>query len=216
MGLDVLKSFSSVFSRIIDFRSRFTATHSSGVAAVALELTAISGFSSRECRMMEIAGYLHDLGKLAIPAEILEKNSALTYEEFNEMRKHPYYTYTILKKIKGFEHIASWAAYHHEKLNGEGYPFHLKGADFSKFARIIAVADIFTAITEDRPYRAGMDSIRALKILRGMVAEGAIDKSIVDLLEENFSRINDTRVTAQEKALLEYSALSLISENMSA
>jgi len=216
MGLDVLEGFASVFSRIIDFRSRFTATHSKGVAAVALELTTILGFSSRECRMMEIAGYLHDLGKLAIPTEILEKDSALTYEEFNEMRKHSYYTYTILRKIKGLEQISSWAAYHHEKLNGEGYPFHIKGDDFSKFARIIAVADIFTAITEDRPYRTGMDSINALKLLRGMVVDGAIDESIVDLLDENFSRINDMRKIAQDKALIEYSAISMISDTMSA
>ena len=216
MNLDVLKSFSKVFSRIIDFRSRFTATHSSGVAAVALELTTISGFSARECRMMEIAGYLHDLGKLTIPTEILEKNSALTCEEFNEMRKHSYYTYIILNRIKGFEQISSWAAYHHEKLNGDGYPFHVKGDDFSKFARIIAVADIFTAITEDRPYRTGMDSINALNILRGLVEEGAVDKSIVGLVEGHFSRINEVRRIAQEKALNEYSALSSINDSIGA
>jgi len=216
MDLDVLKKFARVFSRIIDFRSRFTATHSSGVAAVALELATISGFSARECRMMEIAGYLHDLGKLAIPTEILEKNGALTYEEFNEMRKHSYYTYVILNRIKGFEQISSWAAYHHEKLNGEGYPFHVRGDDFSKLARIIAVADIVTAITEDRPYRPGMDSKNAIKILREMVEEGAIDKLIVDLVEENFPRINEVRKTAQEKAFQEYNAVSSINTTMTA
>ena len=216
MGLDVLRSFARVFAHVIDFRSRFTATHSSGVAAVALELTTISGFSSRECRMMEIAGYLHDLGKLAIPSEILEKKCALTYEEFNEMRKHSYYTYVILKRIKGLEHISAWAAYHHEKLNGEGYPFHVNGEDFSKLARIIAVADIVTAITEDRPYRPGMDSIEAIRILRCMVEDGEIDESIVDLVEENFSRINEVRKAAQAKAFREYSDLSSISNTMSA
>ena len=216
MNLDVLKSFATVFSRIIDFRSRFTATHSSGVAAVALELATISGFSVRECRMIEIAGYLHDLGKLTIPTEILEKNSALTYEEFNEMRKHSYYTYIILSKIKGFEQISTWAAYHHEKLNGDGYPFHVEGDDFSKLARIIAVSDIVTAITEDRPYRPGMDSLKAIGILRGMVEEGAIDKFIVDLVEEDFSRINTVRKAAQEKAFNEYSALSSINDAMCA
>ena len=208
MDLDVLRSFAIVFSRIIDFRSRFTVTHSSGVAAVALEMTTISGFSSRECRLMEIAGYMHDLGKLVIPSEILEKNGALTGEEFNEMRKHSYYTYIVLERIEGLEQIALWAAYHHEKLNGNGYPFHVKGEDFSKFARIIAVADIVTAITEDRPYRLGMDSKNAIKILRDMVDEGAIDKTIVDLVEENFPRINAARIKAQVKAQNEYSALA--------
>ena len=213
MGIDVLRSFAIVFSRIIDFRSRFTATHSSGVAAVALELTTIAGFSMRECRMMEIAGFLHDLGKLVIPTDILEKNGALTYEEFNEMRKHSYYSYVILTRVRGLEHISSWAAYHHEKLNGKGYPFHVEGDDFSKFARIIAVADIVTAISEDRPYRRGMDSLEAIKILRGMVDEGAIDKSIVDLVEDNFPRINEVRIRAQENAYLEYSAINTLSSS---
>jgi len=216
MSLDVIKNFARVFSSIIDFRCKFTATHSSGVAAVALELATISGFSARESKMMEIAGYLHDLGKLTIPTEILEKNSALTYEEFNEMRKHSYYTYIILNKIKGMEQISTWAAYHHEKLNGDGYPFHVKGDDFSKLARIIAVADIVTAITEDRPYRPGMDSINAISILKDLVEESAIDRSIVDIVEKNFSRINDVRKTAQEKAFHQYNALREINDAMSA
>ena len=211
MNIDVLRSFAMVFSRIIDFRSRFTATHSRGVAAVALELTTIAGFSMRECRMMEIAGFLHDLGKMAIPTDILEKNGALTYEEFNEMRKHSYYSYILLNRVRGLEHISSWAAYHHEKLNGQGYPFHVEGDDFSKFARIIAVADIVTAISEDRPYRQGMDSTEAVKILRDMVDEGAIDKSIVDLVIENFPRINEARIKAQENAYQEYSDLNNLS-----
>jgi len=211
MNIDVLRSFAMVFSRIIDFRSRFTATHSRGVAAVALELTTIAGFSMRECRMMEVAGFLHDLGKMAIPTDILEKNGALTYEEFNEMRKHSYYSYILLNRVRGLEHISSWAAYHHEKLNGQGYPFHVEGDDFSKFARIIAVADIVTAISEDRPYRQGMDSTEAVKILRDMVDEGAIDKSIVDLVIENFPRINEARIKAQENAYQEYNDLNNLS-----
>ena len=216
MSLDVLRSFAKVFSRIIDFRSRYTATHSSSVAAVALELATISGFSSRECKMMEIAGYLHDLGKLAIPNEILEKKHSLTCSEFNEMRKHPYYTHLILNSIKGFEQIAVWAAYHHEKLNGNGYPFHVKSEDISKLSRIMAVADIVTAIMEDRPYRPGLDCTKAVKILRDMVEDGAIDVSVVNLVEENFSRINGVREAAQGKALLEYSAMNSISDVMSA
>ncbi|MCL2812124.1 MAG: HD domain-containing protein [Clostridia bacterium] len=206
MDLEALRRFAKVVAHIIDFRSRFTSTHSSGVAAVALELTIISGFSERECKMMEIAGFLHDLGKLAIPNEILEKNSALTHEEFNEMRKHTYYTYIVLKRIKGLEHISTWAAYHHEKLDGTGYPFHVKGEDFSKLARIMAVADIVTAITEDRPYRLGMSSEEAIKVLTNMVKSGAIDQGIVELVKENFSCINDVRIKAQQDAQHEYIA----------
>ena len=206
IDLETLRKFAKTVSHIIDYRSTFTSTHSSGVAAVALELTGIHGFSERECKMMEIAGYLHDLGKLAVSNDILEKNGALSYEEVNEMRKHTYYTYVALNKIKGLEHISTWAAYHHEKLNGNGYPFHIKGEDLSKLARIMAVADIFTAITEDRPYRLGMSSEETLRTLTNMVKSGAIDGGIVEIVRDNFSRINDVRINAQQDALLEYTA----------
>ena len=208
IDLDTLMSFAKVVSKIIDYRSRFTSAHSSGVAAVALELTTIHGFSERECKMMEIAGFLHDLGKLAISNEILEKNDALTHEEFNEMRKHTYFTYIVLNKIKGLERISTWAAYHHEKLNGNGYPFHVKGEDFSKLARIMAVADIVTAITEDRPYRKGMEKDEAMRVLDRMVEDNSIDKGVVDIVRENFSRINDLRMKAQQDAMEEYIAFS--------
>jgi len=204
IDLDMLRKFAKTVAHIIDYRSRFTSTHSSGVAAVALELTRIHGFSERECKMMEIAGYLHDLGKLAVSNDILEKNGALSFEEVNEMRKHTYYTFVALNKIKGLEHISTWAAYHHEKLNGNGYPFHIKGEDFTKLARIMAVADIFTAITEDRPYRLGMKSEEALKTLTNMVESGAIDAGIVEVVRDNFSCINDLRIKAQKDALQEY------------
>jgi len=201
-----LRSFAKLVANLIDYRSRFTSTHSSGVAAVAMELTRLSGFSDRECQMMEIAGFLHDLGKLAVSNEILEKSGALSDEEIHEMRKHTYYTYIILNKIKGLEHISSWAAYHHEKLNGNGYPFHIKGEDFSKLARIMAVADIFTAITEDRPYRVGMSEDEALRVIQNMAKNGSIDSMIAKLAEDNFSHINDIRAKAQQAALEEFSS----------
>ncbi|MCL2201301.1 MAG: HD domain-containing protein [Oscillospiraceae bacterium] len=203
--LDTLKGFAKVVANFIDCRSRFTSTHSSGVAAVAEVLTRLSGFSERECRLMEIAGFLHDLGKLAVSNDILEKNAALNDEELNEMRKHTYYTRVILGRIRGLENIADWAAFHHEKLNGNGYPFHVKGDDIPKLARIMAVADIFTAITEDRPYREGMNAESALKVLDNMVANGSIDQQIVALVRENFPLVNDVRIAAQRNALEEFS-----------
>jgi len=204
LDLDTLRDFAKLIAQIIDFRSRFTSTHSAGVAAVASELTAICEFSERECRLMEIAGFLHDLGKLAIPDDVLEKNGAFNHQEFNTMRKHTYYTYVVLSKIKGFEQAAMWAAYHHERLDGNGYPFHIKGKDFSKLARIMSVADIVTAITEDRPYRLGMSSEKAIKILYDMVDNGGIDKGVVEIVKDNFDRINNVRIAAQQTAAREY------------
>ena len=203
-GLDTFLKFAKLIAQIIDFRSRFTATHSSGVAIVARELTVISGFSERECIMMEIAGLLHDLGKLSVPDDILEKNGGLDSHEINIVRKHTYYTYNVLSKISGLEDIAILASYHHERQDGKGYPFHVKGRDFPKLARIMAVADVFSAITEDRPYRAGMDREKAVEIMSGMAETGGIDKHITELANKNFIRINFVRANAQREAKNEY------------
>ena len=206
VDMETLRSFAKLTAQIIDFRSRFTATHSSGVAAVAKSLTDISGYSEKVCEMMEIAGFFHDVGKLAVSNNILEKNGKLNSMEYNSIRKHTYYTYFILSKIKGFEHIASWAAYHHEREDGKGYPFHVKGEEFSPLARIMAVADIVTALTEDRPYRLGMNREKSTKILNNMADNGGVDKNIIKLVNKNFFQINDVRMQAQQDAKREYEA----------
>jgi HD-GYP domain-containing protein (c-di-GMP phosphodiesterase class II) len=208
--LETLRDFAQIVAHIIDFRSKFTATHSTGVAAVARELAVISGFSPRECKLMEITGLLHDLGKLAVPNDILEKPDALSNAEFSIIRKHTYYTYAVLSKVSSLEDIAAWAAFHHERPDGTGYPFHVKDEDFPRLARMMAVADIFTALTEDRPYRAAMDREKAVKILYNTDNSGCVDKSIVELADRNFSRINDARIKAQQEAQQEYNALSCV------
>ena len=197
IDIQTLRGFAKVVANIIDFRSKFTATHSSGVSAVAFELTGLAGFSERDCKLMEIAGFLHDLGKLAVPNEILEKNGPLTDLEFNIIRKHTYYTFEILNRVNGFEKIATMAAYHHEKPDGSGYPFHVKGEEFSVLSRIMAVSDIVTALTEDRPYRMGMDRQKVEKVLHSMTKSGALDNGIAELAISNFSIINDVRMEIQ-------------------
>ncbi|MCL1836229.1 MAG: HD domain-containing protein [Treponema sp.] len=205
---ETLRCFAKIVAQIIDFRSRFTATHSCGVAAVVRELTAAAGFSERECKLMEIAGFLHDLGKLSVSNEILEKNGALSMEDFNAIRKHTYYTYSVLNKVSGMEDIAAWAAHHHEKQDGSGYPFHTKGEDISRLERIMTVADILTALAEDRPYRAGMDREKVMEILFTLANQGEIDRGIVEIAERNFPKINEARIKAQEDAWNEYEAFN--------
>ena len=126
----------------------------------------LMGFSAWECQLIRVAGNLHDLGKLAVPAEILEKSGQLTDAEYNLIKGHSFYTYHILEAIDELEIITAWAAFHHERLDGSGYPFQISGDQLSLPARIVAVADVFTAITEDRPYRVGMDPDQALSVLR--------------------------------------------------
>ena len=187
-------------SRIIDYRSPFTAMHSAGVAASARELAMLAGFAEEDVVQMEIAGNLHDIGKLAVPRRILEKPGRLTDAEFNIVKEHPYYTALVLLDAKGFEKIGNWASHHHEKINGRGYPFHCKGDEIGLGERIMAVADIFSAITEERPYRKGMTRDEAAKVLLGDAQAGAICSNVVELLLDNYERIDAARDDASRSA----------------
>ncbi len=204
LEIDDIMSLSYVFSQIIDFRSQFTARHSAGVAKTAEQLAKLIGFSPYECKMMLIAGYLHDLGKIAINNDILEKNGKLDDAEFNEIRMHTYYTYRLLERIPQFSEINKWASYHHERLDGTGYPFHIKGDNLPLGSRVMAVADVFTAIKEDRPYRIGMRDEEAIRLLQRMAENHALDEKIVYILIENFESINEIRGQFQEAAANRY------------
>jgi HD-GYP domain-containing protein (c-di-GMP phosphodiesterase class II) len=208
LDTDGILGLSRMFARIIDFRSRFTATHSSGVAASAEALARLSGRPDAECVQMRIAGLLHDLGKLAVPAELLEKPAGLTVEERALIRCHTYFTRRALENIRSFEAITAWASNHHERIDGTGYPYHVGGKILSLGSRIMAVSDVFTALTEDRPYRAGMDRPSTQKVLGDMVSQSALDPDIMDILMHNFDELNVVRADAQAEAVSEYKEIS--------
>ena len=205
LDTEELLDFSKLISRLIDFKSEFTATHSSGVAATATTLAKWVGFSEAEGKLMETAAYLHDLGKLAIPSEIIEKPAKLTDEEWSIMRSHVYYTYQILEPIDIFGLVNSWSALHQERVNGTGYPFGYKGEELPLGSRIMAVADVFTALTEDRPYRKGMDKERTMTVLQSMVDDVELDERLVNVALENFEELNQVRDFAQQEAIGQYS-----------
>lgn len=205
LDINEIVDLTNVFSQIIDFQSRFTVTHSASVAASAQKIAKLSGFTKEEHLLIKIGGFLHDLGKLAVPKEILEAPRKLTSDEFNVIRSHPYFTYRILDKIPAFKKINQWASYHHEKINGKGYPFHLTGNEMDLGSKIMGVADVFTAITEDRPYRKGMSEKESLKILNNMAKANILNPATVDVMEQHFNEINEVRHIAQEKAAKQYS-----------
>ncbi len=196
LGLPALEQLGIVFGKIIDYRSAYTATHSSGVAATAEALALRIGLPFKERKLLRVAGYLHDIGKLAIAPEIIEKQGKLTSDEMLLVRQHPYYTYRILSMVPGLETVTTWASLHHERLDGNGYPFRPKEIPLG--ARIIAIADIFTAITENRPYRQGMNRKQALDILHRLVIERAIDGDIVAALEKDFDELHVIRSQSQQ------------------
>ncbi len=189
IGFSDISLISELFRNMIDFCSRFTSTHSSGVAASASMLSRIFGLTETEIELMGVAGNLHDIGKLAIPNSILDKPGKLTKDEMAVMKSHTYYTYAVISTIGGLQQIAEWAAYHHEKLDGSGYPFHCTAGELNTGVRIMMVADIFTALTEDRPYRKGMSRDDVVQILKRLSDRRLLDTRIVNLLFENYEEI---------------------------
>ncbi|MCL6609983.1 MAG: HD domain-containing protein [Peptococcaceae bacterium] len=184
-GEDILMDISLLFSRVIDHKSRFTHKHSRLVAAVAGMLARLSGFSGADRVKMVVAGLLHDLGKLSVPEEIIEKPGKLTPGEFRVMKRHTYFTHRILEGISGFSEINRWASFHHERLDGSGYPFRLAEDSIPTGSRIMAVSDVFSALAEDRPYRKGLPRESILEILETM-SGSALDPEVVGLMTENF------------------------------
>lgn len=174
-----LKQLATIFSRIVDAKSPFTAQHSLGVARLARFLAERLGIAADNCDKIEIAGLLHDIGKLRVADEILDKPGRLDERERALMNAHSFETFQILRLIPGFEEIARWAAYHHEQPDGDGYPFHLPGETLALEARILRVADIFQAMVQDRPYRAGLSGDAVSEFMQGLCARGDVDAKIV-------------------------------------
>jgi len=199
-----LMDASQAFSQIIDFRSRFTATHTRGVAETAVCLAEKAGFNAADLDKMRLAGNLHDLGKLAVPSEIINKPGPLDERERGIMRRHPELGHAILSSVPGLEQITDWASQHHEQPGGQGYPNGLSGRELSLGSRILTVADVFTALREDRPYRAGMGSAETLRILDDMAVHGALDPLAASLVHAHHAELNERRLAAQTLAAAEF------------
>lgn len=208
LNIEQITEYSRFLSRIVDFRSPLNANHSSGVAASAAMLAHLVGFSNFECSMMLIAGYLHDVGKLAVPVDILEKEGSLNEAERSIINSHPYFTYHILANIKEFETINTWASFHHERLDGKGYPFKIKENNLPLGSQIMAVADIYTALNEERTYRKAMSHQDSIKIMNDLVKNKAINGDLLALLDKNFAEINKQRQLAQQVSAEEYSSIN--------
>lgn len=186
--LQDLKQFAYLIARIVDAKSHFTAQHSLGVARLARFLAQLCGMAGEHLEKLEIAALMHDIGKLQVPDEILEKPGPYSPFERAVMKKHSFATYQILRRVEGFEELAMWAALHHESLNGDGYPFHLKALEIPLEARIIRVADVFQALAQRRPYRAPMPVSEILAWLRKMQADNEVDGVIVDLVAQHHEK----------------------------
>ena len=185
MSLQKILSLSTFLSRIIDAKSTFTQVHSERVAVIARLLAEAMGLSDLDQTKIQIAGLLHDIGKLQLPDHILHKPGALTGLEFASVKRHTLDTRLVLDALFPGSPICTWAAQHHEKLNGSGYPFGLKADAIDLPTRILTISDIFQALTQERPYRGRFSPDQVLKTMGKMVEDNEIDGEVFSILKND-------------------------------
>ncbi|WP_114784141.1 HD-GYP domain-containing protein [Vibrio tetraodonis] len=182
MGLEDSISVAELFAEIVDTKSPFTSQHSRKVANLSAFLGKKLGFSAKAQRMLYLAGLVHDIGKLKTPSVVLHKPTDLTKEEYACIKRHATDTRHALMNIFQSSQIVDWAANHHERLDGTGYPLGKTAKDIDLPSRIIAVADVFQALTQSRPYRDGLKMSEAMPIIRALVEAGKLDKVVFECL----------------------------------
>ena len=189
--LDVVEALSWVFAEVVDRRSPYTQRHCRMVGDCSYTVAKNLGLSDSVCRELRVAGLLHDLGKLGVSEDILNKEGPLDDEELYMIKRHPYLTYHLLSDIPGFDRIKEWASFHHERPDGQGYPFRMDSSELSLESRIVAVCDVFSALYENRPYRPGLSPEEVKRILVEMAQEGALDREVVDVAVEVLWEVTD-------------------------
>lgn len=176
---------------------KYTYEHSLRVAKLSLIMGEQLHFNTDECNQIYLAGLLHDIGKIEIPIDIINKSGELSKEEYRIIKEHPMKGYNIMKKYNIDASVLNGILSHHERLNGEGYPFNLKGPDISLQARILGVVDSFDAMTSERTYNEKMTYDESLRILLNNTE--LYDEKIVNLLSDCYERGNKLcqRITMQ-------------------
>jgi putative nucleotidyltransferase with HDIG domain len=201
-------SFASALVATLDARDRYTAGHSAAVAAYARDIAERMGLSAADQQLAHLCGLVHDIGKVGLPAGLLEKPGPLSLQERRVMEEHPVIGQRILEKVENYEAIATIVRHHHERVDGHGYPDGLVATKIPMISRILAVADAYDAMTSDRPYRDAMPAqVARLRLARAV--ESQFDTAVVAAFEailtaapEEYRRDGLTNTaTTRERAL---------------
>jgi putative nucleotidyltransferase with HDIG domain len=175
-------SFARALVSALDARDGYTAGHSAAVAVYARDIAARLGLGPEAQQLAHLCGLLHDIGKVGLPAGILEKTGSLSLDERRKMEEHSIIGERILSNLENYDEVAAIVRHHHERMDGCGYPDGVKGGDIPLISRIIAVADAYNAMTSGRPYRDAMASrVARLRLAQGV--DGQFDTTIVAAFE---------------------------------
>jgi putative nucleotidyltransferase with HDIG domain len=175
-------SFAIALVATLDARDRYTAGHSAAVAIYARDIAKRMSLSEKEQELVHLCGLVHDVGKIGLPAGLLEKPGALSLDERRQMEQHPVIGERILRNVDDYAEIAAIVRHHHERVDGNGYPDRLENEEIPLLARIIAVADAYNAMTSDRPYRDAMPS-RVARLRLAQAVDSQFDTAVVAAFE---------------------------------
>ncbi len=186
VGLQTSQTALFVLARAVEAKSPYTKGHSDRVTAYALALADVAGVTEAERDVLRRGGVLHDIGKISIPDAILNKPGPLTPEERAVIQEHPAQGVKIIEPLESLRELVPLIRWHHERLDGRGYPDGLKGDAIPRLVRILSVADVYDALQSERPYRAALAHGRCLDILRADAAGGGLDADLVELFCQSF------------------------------
>ncbi len=185
IGLDETIDIAELFAKVVDAKSTFTFQHSLKVAQLSKYLAKQLAYSPKMQKMLYLAGLVHDIGKLCTPDVVLHKPGKLTAEEYTCIKRHATDTRFILQGIITSPLINEWASNHHERLDGSGYPLGKIAQELDRPSRIVALSDVFQALTQSRPYREDITLQQALQIVGEMVDANQLDREIFDCLTQH-------------------------------
>jgi putative two-component system response regulator len=179
----LVKDLFNVMGDMLGSRDTYSLEHSLRVAAISRRIGLLQGLSSEELEVIEMGALVHDIGKIAIPDNILLKPGRFNKTDRKLMQMHPTIGATYLANRCPDERLIEIVLYHHERLDGSGYPEGLKGNDISPMVRIVSVADVFEALIAQRPYKSSINMTQAIKVLKNEARKGRLDRNAVEALK---------------------------------
>lgn len=182
-NLESLGNVVSSMVKSIEARDSYTAGHSYSVANISMDIGRMLELPEKEIEILRMGSLLHDIGKIGVPDQILNKTGKLLVEEFNRIKEHPVKGEEICKNLRLDSRTIDIIRHHHEKLDGSGYPDKLRGNEIDKLVRIVTVADIFDALTTKRPYHPAINNQNAFYILKQEGQKEKLDINIINYIE---------------------------------